>query len=190
MYVVGYLILAFQPELYYYYLDLDPEAILHGHIWRLITFLFYPPSTNLIWLLLSVYIYYSLGMTLERVWGTFKYNFFFATGALMLIVAAILYYLATGYSLQLYPTFMTFSIFLAYALTFPDATFLLYFFIPIKAQWLAIGEVVIYFYYLITIPDIGSRMAILLSLLNVGLFFFMTTRKSRRKKVYHINDFR
>ena len=67
MYIVGYLIQMFNPTLYYYYLDLDPEAILHGHIWRIITFLFYPPSGNLIWFLLGVYIYYSLGTTLERV---------------------------------------------------------------------------------------------------------------------------
>ena len=190
MYIVGFLIQMFNPTLYYYYLDLDPEAILHGHIWRIITFLFYPPSGNLIWFLLGVYIYYSLGTTLERVWGTFKYNFFYATGALMLIIAAILFYLVTGYSLQLYPTYMTFSIFLAYALTFPNATFLLYFFIPVKAQWLAIGEVILYIYYFITIPDLGSKIAILLSLLNVGLFFYMTTRRRRTKKVFDINDFR
>ena len=38
MYAVGFLIQLFAPEFYFYYLDLDPEAILHGHIWRVFTF--------------------------------------------------------------------------------------------------------------------------------------------------------
>lgn len=47
IYVVGYLIQAINPMFYFYYLDLDPEAILHGHIWRIFTFIFYPPSRAL-----------------------------------------------------------------------------------------------------------------------------------------------
>ncbi len=190
MYVVGFLIQSFNPMLYYYYLDLDPEAILHGHIWRLVTFLFYYPSSNIFWMLIGVFVYYSLGQTLETVWGVFKYNFFFFMGVLLLIFTSILFYLLTHYPLQLYPTYMTFSIFLAYALTFPDATFMLYFFFPIKAKYLAGLEVLIYAYMFLTVPDLGSKIAILLSLLNVGLFFYLTTRHHRGGKVINFRDYR
>jgi len=190
IYIVGYLIQIFNPLLYYYYLDLDPEAILHGHIWRIITFLFFPPSTSLIWMMIAVFVYYSLGTTLETVWGTFKYNFFYFTGVLMLVVASLLIYIVTGYPLQLYPTYMSFSIFLAYALTFPEATFLLYFIIPIKAKWLATAEVVLYIFVFLTSPDPGTKVAILLSLLNVALFFFLTNQRPKNRNVFHINDFR
>ncbi len=190
IYVVGYLIQIFNPLLYYFYLDLDPEAILHGHIWRIITFLFFPPSTSLIWMMIAVFVYYSLGTTLETVWGTFKYNFFYFTGVLMLVIASLLIYLVTGYPLQLYPTYMSFSIFLAYALTFPEATFLLYFIIPIKAKWLATAEVVLYIFVFLTNPDPGTKVAILLALLNVALFFFLTNQKPKNRNVFHINDFR
>lgn len=190
IYAVGWLIQSYNPLLYYYYLDLDPEAILHGHIWRIITFLFYPPSTNLLFMLIAVLVYYSLGMTLEKVWGTFKYNLFYFMGAFMLVFFAIVFYLLTGISLQLYPTYMTFSIFLAYALTFPDATFLLYFIIPIKASWLAIGEVILYLFSLLTVPDLGSKAAILLSLLNVALFFMLIRQKRKNNNVFNIRDFR
>lgn len=190
IYVVGYLIQAFNPLLYYYYLDLDPEAILHGHIWRIITFIFYPPSTSFLWMLVALFVYYSLGTTLERVWGTFKYNFFYFTGVLLLVVSAILIYLVMGYSIQLYPTYMTFSIFLAYALTFPDTTFLLYFIIPIKAKWLAIAEIVLYAYYFLVLPGIGSKVAILVSLLNVALFFFLTNQRAKPRNIYNMRDFR
>lgn len=190
IYVVGYLIQMFNPLLYFYYLDLDAEAILHGHIWRIITFIFYPPSTSFLWMIVALFVYYSLGMTLERVWGTFKYNFFYFTGVILLVLAAILIYLVTGYSVQLYPTYMTFSIFLAYALTFPETTFLLYFIIPIKAKWLAIAEVVLYLFYFVALPGLGNKVAILVSLLNVALFFFLTNQKPKNRNIYNMRDFR
>lgn len=190
IYVVGYLIQMFNPLLYFYYLDLDAEAILHGHIWRIITFIFYPPSTSFLWMIVALFVYYSLGMTLERVWGTFKYNFFYFTGVILLVLSAILIYLVTGYSVQLYPTYMTFSIFLAYALTFPDTTFLLYFIIPIKAKWLAIAEVVLYLFYFVALPGLGNKVAILVSLLNVALFFFLTNQRPKNRNIYNMKDFR
>ena len=190
IYVVGYLIRMFNPLLYFYYLDLDAEAILHGHIWRIITFIFYPPSTSFLWMIVALFVYYSLGMTLERVWGTFKYNFFYFTGVILLVLAAILIYLVTGYSVQLYPTYMTFSIFLAYALTFPETTFLLYFIIPIKAKWLAIAEVVLYLFYFVALPGLGNKVAILVSLLNVALFFLLTNQRPKNRNIYNMRDFR
>lgn len=190
IYVVGYLIQMFNPLLYFYYLDLDAEAILHGHIWRIITFIFYPPSTSFLWMIVALFVYYSLGMTLERVWGTFKYNFFYFTGVILLVLAAILIYLVTGYSVQLYPTYMTFSIFLAYALTFPETTFLLYFIIPIKAKWLAIAEVVLYLFYFVALPGLGNKVAILVSLLNVALFFLLTNQRPKNRNIYSMRDFR
>ena len=190
IYVVGYLIQMFNPLLYFYYLDLDAEAILHGHIWRIITFIFYPPSTSFLWMIVALFVYYSLGMTLERVWGTFKYNFFYFTGVILLVLAAILIYLVTGYSVQLYPTYMTFSIFLAYALTFPETTFLLYFIIPIKAKWLAIAEVVLYLFYFVALPGLGNKVAILVSLLNVALFFLLTNQRPKNRNIFNMRDFR
>ena len=190
IYVVGYLIQMFNPLLYFYYLDLDAEAILHGHIWRIITFIFYPPSTSFLWMIVALFVYYSLGMTLERVWGTFKYNFFYFTGVILLVLAAILIYLVTGYSVQLYPTYMTFSIFLAYALTFPETTFLLYFIIPIKAKWLAIAEVALYLFYFVALPGLGNKVAILVSLLNVALFFLLTNQRPKNRNIYNMRDFR
>ena len=85
---------------------------------------------------------------------------------------------------------MTFSIFLAYALTFPDTTFLLYFIIPIKAKWLAIAEIVLYAYYFLVLPGIGSKVAILVSLLNVALFFFLTNQRAKPRNIYNMRDFR
>ncbi len=190
MYVVGFLIQLFQPTLYYFYLDLDPEAILHGHIWRIFTFLFFYPSRDIVWAILGIYIYYSLGSVLEQVWGSFKYNFFFFMGAFLMLATSLLVYILTGFPLQLYPTYMTFSIFLAYALTFPDTVFLLFFIIPVQAKYLALAEAVIYLFLFLISGDPGTKTAILLAFLNVVLFYFLTTRRRRDSNIFRMKDFR
>ena len=127
MYALGFLIQISAPEFYYYYLDLDPEAILHGHIWRILSFLIYYPASDgfssIFWAIIGIMVYYSIGRTLEYLWGNFRYNFFFFSGVILYNVAGILIFLFTGISLQLNPTYMGFSIFLAYALTLPDTVF-------------------------------------------------------------------
>lgn len=80
LYVVGFVILKFAPELYYYYLMLDAPSILHGQVWRLVTFMIFPPTTSFIWILLLLLMYYSLGSSLERVWGAFRFNVYVFMG--------------------------------------------------------------------------------------------------------------
>ena len=193
MYALGFMIQISAPEFYYYYLDLDPEAILHGHIWRILTFLiFYPASTgfgSIFWAIIGIMVYYSIGRTLEYIWGNFRYNFFFFSGVLLYNVAGIIIYLVTGVSLQLNPTYMGFSIFLAYALTLPDTVFYLYFFIPIKAKYLAALETLLYLYLLLVSPSLGGKLSIVLSFANVLLFFFLMNQ-GKRKNIFNIRNYR
>ena len=193
MYALGFMIQISAPEFYYYYLDLDPEAILHGHIWRILTFLiFYPASSgfgSIFWAIIGIMVYYSIGRTLEYLWGNFRYNFFFFSGVILYNVAGILIYLVTGVSLQLNPTYMGFSIFLAYALTLPDTVFYLYFFIPIKAKYLAALETLLYLYLLVVSPSLGGKLSIVLSFINVLLFFFLMNQ-GKRKNIFNIRNYR
>lgn len=194
IYALGFLIQLFNPDLYFQYLDLNPKAIVQGQLWRLITFLFYYPSRSPIWALIGIFVYYSLGQTLEQVWGTFRYNLFFWTGALLLLIAALLCYFISGISLRLYPAFMGFSIFLAYALSFPDSVFLLYFIIPVKAKYMALIELVLYLYFLVSSRYFGEKVEIVLSILNVLLFYFMINERGRKggsgRKIIDLRDFR
>ena len=193
MYALGFMIQISAPEFYYYYLDLDPEAILHGHIWRILTFLiFYPASTgfgSIFWAVIGIMVYYSIGRTLEYLWGNFRYNFFFFSGVILYNVAGILIYLVTGVSLQLNPTYMGFSIFLAYALTLPDTVFYLYFFIPIKAKYLAVLETLLYLSLLVVSPSLGGKLSIVLSFANV-LLFFILMNQGKRKNIFNIRNYR
>ena len=193
MYALGFMIQISAPEFYYYYLDLDPEAILHGHIWRILTFLiFYPASSgfgSIFWAVIGIMVYYSIGRTLEYLWGNFRYNFFFFSGVILYNVAGILIYLVTGVSLQLNPTYMGFSIFLAYALTLPDTVFYLNYIIPIKAKYLAVLETLLYLYLLVVSPSLGGKLSIVLSFANV-LIFFILMNQGKRKNIFNIRNYR
>lgn len=140
LYAVGWVLKVFAAGFYETWLCLDPPMILRGQIWRLITFIIYPPSTNVFYLLIGLYLYYSIGKTLEYQWGTFRFNLYFFTGVLLHILAAFIccYVFKANLGLLFGTYYLNFSLFFAYAATYPDATFLLFFVIPIKAKWLGI----------------------------------------------------
>ena len=59
----GVLVQMMAPAFYIQYLMLDARAILHGQIWRVVTFMIWPPSGSLFFNLIAIYLYYNLGMT-------------------------------------------------------------------------------------------------------------------------------
>ena len=71
--------------------------------------------------------------------------------------------------------YINMSILLAFALTFPDATFLFMFFIPIKAKWLALIYAVLLLIEFIT-GNLFIRVALGTAMLNL-LIFCLTNRK-------------
>lgn len=138
LYTVGYLIQIAAPQVYVEWLSLDPTAIVRGQIWRLVTFLIDPPSTNLFYFLLGVYLYYSIGKTLEYQWGAFRFNLYFFSGVVLHIFAAFIcqYVFQANFGPFFGTYFLNFSLFFAFAATYPEMQFLLFFIIPIKAKWL------------------------------------------------------
>lgn len=166
-------------EIYYNYLALDAEAILHGQIWRIVTFLIYPPSfgmwrfTSLFFGVIALFMYHSLGQTLENIWGPFRFNVFFFAGMLLQVIACLLGYLVFHQNWMLTTGFLNASIFLAFAMYFPDAQFLLFFVIPVKAKWLAVAESVAYLYSFV-FGNAAMRCEIVVSLANILVFFLMT----------------
>ena len=70
-------------------LAFSPYYILHGQIWRIITFVFVPLDSNLFFLAVSLYFYYMIGSVLEREWGTAKFNVFYGLGILLNVVVGL-----------------------------------------------------------------------------------------------------
>jgi membrane associated rhomboid family serine protease len=137
LYALGFAILLFQPDIYFNWLALDAQAILQGQIWRIFTYIIYPPSGSLITILISLYFYYIVGSMLERQWGTFRFNLYFFTGVLLHAVAAIFIYLVWGMVLMMGTYYLNLSMFFAFAALFPNMQVLFMWLIPIKMKYLA-----------------------------------------------------
>ena len=206
-YACGYLMKWINPG-FFTYLYLNPyEIIHHFQIWRLLTWLIVPPDSFDFWTLLMLYFYYSIGTSLERTWGTYRYNVYIFSGILFTAAGAFILYgissLLGAQSLGLwttvngyitYPTmfstyYVNMSIFLAYAATFPDYEVLLFFILPIKVKFLGIiyGAMLVYQFIVgygtssaLFYYNLGIRFVITASLLNFMVFFFTSRKKVRR----------
>ncbi len=187
------------------YLALDPYAILHGQVWRLVTWVITPPQQLNIFILFMFLLYYSLGTSLEQYWGKFFYNLYLFSGMIFTIVGAFISYFilcATNigqivgeaycgfYVGELCTTYYVLStIFFAYTALAPNETLYLYALIPVKIKWFAILEGVIIAYDFMTASKLANyggnglvwayRIIILASLLNF-IIYFLATRKMYR----------
>ena len=85
-YVIGFGIVYLMPDMIGY-LTLEPALILRGQVWRIISWILIPPTTNIISLAFLVLLYYSLGTALERTWGSFRYNVYIFSGLLFTVLA-------------------------------------------------------------------------------------------------------
>lgn len=191
-YIIGFGIYYFLPGLFKW-LTLEPYFILKGQVWRVISWVLVPPSGSLISIIFIVLLYYSLGTALERAWGTFRYNVYIFSGILFTVIGAFaLYFIAgtgmIGYGGLFSTYYINMSIFLAFAVSYPDMELLLYFIIPIKMKWMAIVYAVFILYDFIA-GNFISRVTITASLLNFVVFFLSTKKgyspkQQMRKKKY------
>ena len=189
-YCIGFVIYTVNPN-FMLMLTLSPYHILHGQVWRLITWILMPTDTRVFSLLIMALLYYQLGSALERSWGTFRFNVYIFGGMLFTVIGAfILYgiYAASGTgnletislisSLTFTTNYINLTIFLAFAVMYPEMQILLFFIIPVKMKWMAVVYAVLIAINLI-LTSWGGRIAIIMSILNF-LIFFLSTRNYRR----------
>ena len=179
LYVFGLLLDLTNPQFYWRYLSLDMSKIFAGEIWRLVTYIIYPPTTSILWFLLECFILYMLGNTLERLWGSFYFNLYIFIGFLALDLAALVVYLIGHTVMPLVSGSLYMSLFLAIGMTIPDTTFYLYMIIPVKAKYLMLFYGVIIVWQLVT-GDWTSRIALIASLVNFIIFFTLIRRPVTR----------
>ena len=199
-YVIGYALMIVNPGILNW-LSLEPAYILRGQVWRLVTWVLYPPSTSgVLWFAIAVlFFYYPIGTSLERTIGTFKYTLYILSGVIFTILGAFILYFLLGGNVLVGNVFSTYyislSTFLAYAMCYPDMQVLLMFIIPVKMKWLAIFYVVIVVYEMIQYIMAGAWylvIPIVASLLNFIIFYFGTKDFSRYnpKEIHRRNEFR
>ena len=133
------------------YLYFNPALILRGQIWRIISFVFIPPSTGVL-AFIAFYFYYWIGNTLENQWGTGQFTIYFFTGVILTVLYGFLIYFVTGRSVNLSSTYIYLSMFFSFAALFPDMQVLFLFIIPVKMKYLALVDAAFFLISVITTP--------------------------------------
>ena len=199
-YVVGYVLMYMNPALLNV-MSLEPGLILRGQIWRLVTWVIYPPQTGnfLLFAITIFFFYYPIGTSLERSWGTFRYSLYIFSGLFFVLIASFLTYFILGGGIGFGAVFTTYyvsmSVFLAFAASAPDMQILLWFVIPIKMKWMAWVYGAIILYSAISYIRMGAWVMvvpIVASFLNFLLFFFSgrNMQRFRPKEVKRRHDFK
>lgn len=148
----------------YNLLCFDRTAILHGQVWRLITYPLTYSAGSVLLTAISLFCYYTLGRAMESVWGTLKFNLFYMTGVVMMDIYCLIF----GGRASV--TYLNLSLFLGYATMYPDARFLLFFVIPVKAWIFALFDLSLVVLDFLTLPFPANLFPII-SLANYFLFF-------------------
>jgi membrane associated rhomboid family serine protease len=152
----------------YNMLCFNREKILQGEVWRLISYVLCCDTDNLVLVAISLFCYYSLGRSMENLWGTLRFNLFYFCGVIMQDIFCMIFGGAASVSN------LNLSLFLAYATLYPNAHFLLFYVIPVKAWIFAVFDLAIILYQVITLTSWGLfpfSLYPLVALLNYFLFF-------------------
>lgn len=133
-------------------MQLDPARIFAGEVWRLISFIFVPPSGSDwfgigvigdVFTVFGLLILFSFGRALDEHWGNFRYNVFVGVGWLAPLFTALVLYFLPGSSM----VGVAFSgvglmsinlmVFQAFAYLNPEYEILVMLILPVKIKWLA-----------------------------------------------------
>ena len=166
------------------------DAILHGQIWRLLTFIMVSESgdmfamgTGIFFVAISAFFYYWIGSLLEREWGTAKFTLFYVSG----VVLNIVYGMFTGYASMYY---VNLSMFFAMATLYGDVYIRLFYILPVKMKWVAWIDAALFLWTvvanLLSLNLIGAILPIV-AILNYLIFFYpplqdMVGQTARRQK--------
>lgn len=150
-------------------LYLMPALVMHGEVWRLLTFVAVPPpfegSTGPLFVAFALYLFYLYGSALEQHFGVVRYNLFLLVGYALTVGLAFLS--PTAWATNL---FLGGAVFLAFAFLNPDFTLHLFFILPVKIKWLAL---ITWIFYGLTFISGGAtaKLGVLAATGNFLLFF-------------------
>ncbi len=150
------------------YLTFDPALVMQGQVWRILTFMLYPAGSSILTLLV-IYCYYLLGSALEARWGAGPFTLFFLIGVVLTLICGFVIYFVTGIRISLTATYVYLSMFLAFAVMFPESTVLFMYIIPIKMKYVGIIDL-IYFVYAVFFSGIPYAFIPFVAFMNFLLF--------------------
>lgn len=161
--LIAWVIVMVINQNFYYAITLNRTSLMSGQIWRVVTFLFVPPLSTGIQLLLTLYFRWWVGNSLQRAWGDFRFMMYILVG----MVGALAACLITG-SAGASGIFL--SLFFAYAWMWPEQQVLLFFILPIKMKWMGIAAAAMWVLEFLT-GNFASRVSLLFGIAGFLAFF-------------------
>ena len=169
----------FTNNFFTYLLMFHYESIMHGQVWRLLTFILVPSiggagsvgaglMINVLLFAMTSFFYYSIGTTLERYMGSTKFTVFYSLG----VIFNMVFGLVTHAGVNMY--YINMSMFFSFAVLYPETRVLLYGIIPLKIKWLAWLDAALFAYDIVTYLRYGYVLMALMpivAILNFFLFF-------------------
>lgn len=161
---IGMVVLILQPQLLTR-MYLDPQLVLEGQFWRVLTFLAMPLNSSILWMIFVLWFMYFVVQILEQHLGDFKTTLYILISYLMILGFSF----STGY--KQYDIFdFESSLFLAAAALVPNYQIRAYLLIPVKMKYMAWITLAILGYRL-AVGSTMDRLFILLIYSNYLLFF-------------------
>lgn len=161
-----------------------PGKVMEGEVWRLFSFIFFPPGERPLFVIFVWLLTYRFGTALEAVWGTYRFNLFlwiaffsmiaahfvlWAFGGDMAVIATQFFVANLSKGSVDTNTFVYGTLFLAFARLFPDYVIQFMFVLPIRIRWLALITWIAYGYVFLRGPW-SVKVIIFASLLNYFIF--------------------
>lgn len=189
------------------YCEFDVYSILHGQIWRIVTWVLIPPTGLDIFAILFLVCVLMWGNSLEMILGTFRMNVLLLGGIILcdlggfLIYAISYFVIGMGIPIYLTTYYILLSMLMAIAICMPDAQVRFWFILPMKMKWMLYFELAYMAYAIIRIfvstkAALGTAFGIMtilvycsqmvLPLINLALFFYFiryhVSRKQKKRK--------
>lgn len=190
----------------------SPYDILHGQIWRLVTWVFVPNNGLDIFAIIFLMCVLMWGSSIEMMLGTFRTNVFLIGGVLLSDIGGLLIYAISyavrGSGIPVYLTtyYLMITMLMALAICMPEGEVRLWFVLPIKMKWMLVLELVYLFYEIfqtfadakVQLEDSASALMkttvcesqIVFALLNMALFFFFAKRRVSHKQKKRQKEFK
>lgn len=208
--VAGFLINLASPVLMSF-LQFDAASILHGQIWRLVTWVFVPVTSMDFFGLLFLLCVLMWGSSLESFLGTFRMNVFLIQGILISDIGGLLFYVITwatlgeGMPIYLSTYYILMSMLLALAICMPEAEVRIYFVLPIKMKWMLIFELlylayIVFSYFRAGLAQYSNILGVVVGFMysaqiifavgSMFLFFWLSQTRPGRKQRQRQREFR
>lgn len=179
---------------------LDPELVMQGEVWRLLTYVFVWTifsgfttlgAIGLMFFVCGMLLLWLMGSALESTWGTFRFNLYLLIGWFLNSAGAMIGY-AIGLEGVPYIDPFYVTILFAFATLYPDYQILVFFILPVKVKWIALISaffMIIGFIDAVATSDYLLAVLIFVSIGNYLLFFHQEIwnylkRRPRKLKGY------